>query len=203
MIFFLVACASRAPTAPSHGTITALSQVEGIVTLCEHRVPAAVCTQCDATRAQPFKDAGDWCGEHDRPESQCLICHPDLTFEPLPPLREGGDLAWISRGGESVGRLEDHLVADKVTVFDFAAAWCAPCTVIERHAIGILNQRDDIAFRKLEVTTWDTPMAKTYLSDVKSLPFLVVYGKDGARVAEITGLDLDALDAAIAKGDDR
>ena len=29
------------------------------------------------TRGQ-FKADGDWCKLHDRPDSQCFICHPEL-----------------------------------------------------------------------------------------------------------------------------
>jgi hypothetical protein len=28
-----------------------------------------------------FKAKGDWCKEHDRPESQCFICHPEKEAE--------------------------------------------------------------------------------------------------------------------------
>ena len=28
--------------------------------------------------AAEYKKQGDWCKEHNRPESQCFICHPEL-----------------------------------------------------------------------------------------------------------------------------
>jgi cobalt-zinc-cadmium efflux system membrane fusion protein len=62
--------------------------------LCEHRVPAELCTRCSPDLAPVFKDMGDWCVEHDRPESQCLECKPELTFsdtsEPKDWCREHG-----------------------------------------------------------------------------------------------------------------
>ena len=37
-----------------------------------------MCAQCNAKLAAEFKKKGDWCREHDRPESQCFLCHPEL-----------------------------------------------------------------------------------------------------------------------------
>ncbi|HWN81880.1 MAG TPA: efflux RND transporter periplasmic adaptor subunit, partial [Candidatus Udaeobacter sp.] len=50
------------------------------VQLCEHQVPADLCTQCTPALIPAFKSQGDWCAEHGVPESQCRLCHPDLTF---------------------------------------------------------------------------------------------------------------------------
>jgi hypothetical protein len=33
---------------------------------------------CNAKVAEACKAKGDWCEEHNRAESQCFICHPDL-----------------------------------------------------------------------------------------------------------------------------
>ncbi len=48
--------------------------------LCEHRVPAELCTQCNPELVEVFRELGDWCGEHGVPESQCFECRPGLTF---------------------------------------------------------------------------------------------------------------------------
>ena len=200
----LVACApakTTRETAPKHGVMSDLSRPKsGDVKLCEHRVPAEVCTRCNPHLAEKFKSVGDWCPEHDVPESQCLLCHPDLTFEPLPELRAGADLLVISKMGEDVPSLEPHLAPGKVTVFDFYADWCAPCREIDEHMIAMMNRRDDVAVRKLNVVGWDSAIAKRYMREVPKLPYVVVYGKDGKRVKEIAGLDLKALDAAIEQG---
>ncbi|QDE90551.1 efflux transporter periplasmic adaptor subunit [Myxococcus xanthus] len=50
------------------------------VALCEHRVPAELCTRCNPDLIDVFKDQDDWCGEHGVPESQCFQCNPGLTF---------------------------------------------------------------------------------------------------------------------------
>jgi len=48
--------------------------------LCEHGVPAELCTRCNPDLIPAFKDMGDWCNEHAVPESQCKKCNPGLTF---------------------------------------------------------------------------------------------------------------------------
>ncbi|MFP2956637.1 efflux RND transporter periplasmic adaptor subunit [Myxococcus sp. 1LA] len=63
------------PPADSGGTSTTSE-----VTLCEHRVPAELCTRCNPDLIDVFKDQDDWCAEHGVPESQCFQCNPGLTF---------------------------------------------------------------------------------------------------------------------------
>lgn len=44
---------------------------------CEsHEVAEALCVQCRPYLKTAFLAAGDWCGEHDTPESQCKLCNP-------------------------------------------------------------------------------------------------------------------------------
>jgi thiol-disulfide isomerase/thioredoxin len=185
-----------------HGKITTLSAASSKeYERCKHKVPKEVCTRCNPNLAARFKEAKDWCPEHDVPESQCFKCHPDLTFDPLPPLSEKADLLEIAHEGEDVPALETHAVKGKVTLFDFYAVWCAPCRKIDAHVFELLGKRDDLAMRKLNVVSWETPLAKRYLKDISGLPFVVVYGKSGKRVATVEGLDLKKLDQAIAAAD--
>lgn len=46
---------------------------------CEHGVQKSLCTRCNPKLAAVFKVKGDWCAEHERPESQCAICNPELS----------------------------------------------------------------------------------------------------------------------------
>ena len=64
----------------SRYSLARLSSVDGTPILCEHKVPASLCTKCHPELAAVFKSQGDWCQEHGVPESQCLQCNPNLTF---------------------------------------------------------------------------------------------------------------------------
>lgn len=199
----VTSCAAHKPAASQQpmGTISTLSRAKTAdAKFCDHKVPEENCTRHHPELAQKFKDVGDWCPEHDVPESQCLECHPELTFEPLPELSASADVKTLSPNGEDVPSLDAHAVVGKVTVFDFYADWCAPCVEIDAHMIGLLNARQDIAYRKLNIVGWNTPLAKRYMAKVAKLPYVVVYGTDGKIVAPVTGFDLKALDAAIEKG---
>src|SRR5262245_9481628 len=175
-----------------------MSRVEGEIVLCEHKVPEKVCTRHHPELVSQFKRAGDWCRPHGVPESQCLTCHPDLTFEPLPELAPGADVAWLSKAGEDVPDLGPHAVKGKATVFEFYADWCAVCRKVDGHVYRRLAGGDaKLAYRKLNVVAWESPLAERYVREVPSLPFLVVYGADGKKAAELYGGDLGALDRAI------
>jgi thiol-disulfide isomerase/thioredoxin len=190
------ACAT--PSQPAqHGTMSTLSESKNPTELCQHKVPRDVCALCHPELVAKFKATGDWCGEHSVPESQCLTCHPDLTFTPV-SVPAGADYKRLSNGGEDVASLEPHAVRGKVTIFDFYADWCAPCRQLDEHILGLMKQRDDIAYRRLNLGGWETPLAKRYMANVRSLPYVVVYGKSGTRLRDVSGLDLAKVDQAIA-----
>jgi hypothetical protein len=196
MLLGLSACA----TSPAHGTWsdrTLAIAKDGV--LCSHRVPEASCVLHHPELASEFRRTGDRCGEHAVPESQCLVCHPDLTFEPLPALASTADVRWLTTEGAVVGPLSSLSVAGKVTVVDFYADWCAPCRKVDRHLFTLSNTRTDLAVRKLNVVSWETPLAKEHLREVPTLPFLVVFGRDGREVKRVSGFDLAALDAALVE----
>lgn len=55
----------------------------------EHGVLEAVCTRCNPALIPVFKAKGDWCEEHQYPESFCPICHPEKGGRP--PVDVRGD----------------------------------------------------------------------------------------------------------------
>jgi thiol-disulfide isomerase/thioredoxin len=185
--------------APSHGTITPMSVASSDTwRACEHEVPEEVCVRCRPERAAKFKARGDWCPEHGIPESQCLLCHPDLDFSPPKAPPAEADIKEIASEGADLPALEPHRVPGKVTVFDFYAAWCPPCRKVDEHLYPILAKRTDIAIRKINVASWDTPIAERWLRDVPELPYLVIYDKAGRKVAAVAGAKLPELDRALA-----
>lgn len=70
----LSACKEAAPhgATPSTDTVAATAA-------CEHGVQKDICARCNPALKPAFVAKNDWCGEHERPESQCAICHPDLA----------------------------------------------------------------------------------------------------------------------------
>lgn len=70
----------------------------------DHGVPKAVCTRCDASLIQTFKDENDWCKEHGVPESQCTKCNPEARqhWEALRPRAAAPG----PRGRESMVKIE-------------------------------------------------------------------------------------------------
>jgi thiol-disulfide isomerase/thioredoxin len=179
-----------------HGTISALSESKNPTDLCEHKVPRDVCVRCHPQLVDEFKAAGDWCPEHALPESQCLLCHPGLKFTPS-AIPAGADYARLVEGGEDLASLDPHAVAGKVTLFDFYAAWCVPCQKLDEHIARLLGARRDLAYRRINIGGWETPVVKRYMEGVRSLPYVIVYDKRGQRFAAIESADAGKLDQAI------
>jgi hypothetical protein len=50
----------------------------------EHEVPESQCTLCHPDLIAAFKATGDWCEEHSLPESQCKKCNPNLEITRAP-----------------------------------------------------------------------------------------------------------------------
>ena len=105
------------------------------------------------------------------------------------------DVVTISRGEEV--DLAKALVPGKVTVVDFYADWCGPCRRVATVMNTIMEGRNDIALRKIDIIDWDTPVAQQHMAQVGQLPYTIVYDKQGSEVRRISGLDIPGLNAAI------
>lgn len=169
---------------------------------CVHGVACETCVKCHPELAARFKAAGDWCPEHGVPESQCGICHPEVVVPPPKP-PDGADFARLVDSGQDLPSLDPHVVRGKVTIFDFYADWCGPCLKVDKHIFDLLKTRSDVAYRKLNIVSWESPLAKHYMADTPSLPYVVVYGRDGKPAGKMSGLKLDELDRAITVGSSR
>jgi thiol-disulfide isomerase/thioredoxin len=90
------------------------------------------------------------------------------------------DIRTISHGRKIT--LEDHLVPGKYVLFDFYADWCGPCKVIEPRIAELAGRNSRLlAVRKVDVVNWDSAVARQHR--LSSIPYLVLYGPDGDRLA--------------------
>jgi thiol-disulfide isomerase/thioredoxin len=121
------------------------------------------------------------------------------AYVPEAKAPEGADVATPVADGHDVPDLARLLVPGKVTLVDFYAGWCGPCRDVDRHVKEMIGRRTDLAYRRLDVVDWDSPLAAHYVRTVPSLPYVIVFAPDGRKVDAIAGLDLARLDAAIAK----
>jgi thiol-disulfide isomerase/thioredoxin len=189
----LTACGS----AP-HGRVSALSaNAAESSELCQHRVPASVCTRCEPKREAVFKAVNDWCDPHGVPESQCHECHPDLTFEPLPQPPDDADLSAL-QSAQAPADMSDLAVQGKVTVVDVWAIWCVPCRRVAGDLNLLLQHDKTLAVRKVEIASWEDPFVTRALSGSPKLPLLVVYNAKGEEVGRLSGHDPARLEALIS-----
>ncbi|MCY1043683.1 efflux RND transporter periplasmic adaptor subunit [Corallococcus sp. bb12-1] len=91
LVIFGAGCAKEPRSAPAEVASTtgagapSASAQPAQVKLCQHGVPAELCTRCNPEFEEVFKAQGDWCAEHGVPESQCLQCNPKRTFTAQAP----------------------------------------------------------------------------------------------------------------------
>lgn len=88
----LLACGAPPPEgAPSSPAPTAAAEDDALCP--RHGVLQSLCTKCEPSLAVVFQNKGDWCAEHELPESICPVCHPerggrpalDVTHDEAPP----------------------------------------------------------------------------------------------------------------------
>ncbi len=118
-----------------------------------------------------------------------------------PSFPEGADAKTVIEDGGDVADLESLLVKGKTTIFDFSAIWCKPCRQIDEHMVKVFTGKKNVAYRRLDVADWDSPLARHYLKEVSQLPYVIVYSPGGKKVDSIVGVDLARIDKAITKAE--
>jgi copper chaperone CopZ/thiol-disulfide isomerase/thioredoxin len=110
----------------------------------------------------------------------------------------GADVQTLSPDGRAVGSLERQRVPGKHTVFDVYADWCGPCRLVDARLREILGQRTDVAVRRLNVVSFETPLAGELGPNFQALPYLIVFSPSGKRT-DIEGADFARLDKALSR----
>ncbi len=201
LALFAVACGgSSASRSADHGTLSNLSSGTSAY-LCEHDVPGDVCTRCNPELEADFRAVNDWCGPHGIPESQCHRCHPNLTFEPMPELEAEADWQDVSHE-DALRGLDAVIVEGRVTVVEFAAAWCVACRNLELRLREHVNSDPTLAVRRIAVEHWNGEIVDTYLSQATALPVVFVYDADGRRVGDADSATWQDLQRLIERAGD-
>jgi thiol-disulfide isomerase/thioredoxin/copper chaperone CopZ len=118
------------------------------------------------------------------------------AYLPIPDFPAGSDMQVLTSDGSAVGPLPRLAVAGKYTVFDVYADWCGPCREVDERLRKLATVRKDVAFRRLNVRDFDTPLARELGPEFETLPFVVVMTPAGKRF-EISGTDFEKLDLAL------
>jgi len=209
LALLLAACAG--PQTPARTSVVSLERLDCVD--CGDRLAAAVRHERGVVDARFDKRTAELTVIAS-PEVDALAlarAHAESDYDLVPgpgrgsyvapaPMPQGADFATLATHGEDVPDMARHLVPGKVTVLDFSAYWCEPCRKVDEHMAEVLARRTDVAYRKLEIVDWDSPLAEHYLKGLSALPVVVVYDRQGKRVDLVSGLDLARLDAAIASG---
>jgi thiol-disulfide isomerase/thioredoxin len=111
------------------------------------------------------------------------------------------DVKVLTNDGSDVPNLAAQLSPGKATLIDFSADWCGPCHELDQRIQGMLGKDDRLAYRRINIVTWDSPVARHYLTDAKELPYVIVYSGKGVEVARIAGDKPQELTAAIQKAE--
>jgi len=72
----------------------------------EHNVPESACTRCNPGLIAQFKEKGDWCAGHNLPESQCVKCNPDAAAKLQPPPAAGADTLGRAKCEHGVAKID-------------------------------------------------------------------------------------------------
>jgi thioredoxin 1 len=88
--------------------------------------------------------------------------------------------------------------ADRPLLLNFTAAWCGPCRAVKPRIDALAASRaSTVTFARVDIDS-DAVLASVAAAGVTAVPTFALY-RDGARVAEVRGADVAAVEAALAE----
>lgn len=92
------------------------------------------------------------------------------------------------RDGETLD-LKTLITRGKITLVDFWSPYCEPCLKMAPIMEKLAEKRPDLRVVKLNINRsgvqgidWKSPLAQQY--NIRSIPHLVIFGKDGKQIAD-------------------
>lgn len=143
--------------------------------------------------AHDHGDNGEHGDAHDHGEHGDAHNHGDAHKHPS---ANAGDVRDAARDGATFDAV-GVAVLGKVTVVDFWAEWCGPCKPLTQGLEELAATNPGIALRKVEVPSFDTPVAKAHLKNAKGLPLVWIYDTAGKRVKVLEQKKIDEVRKAI------
>jgi copper chaperone CopZ len=120
------------------------------------------------------------------------------AYLPFVDYPKDADVIVLTESGAAVGPFEKLRAPGKYTVFDLYADWCGPCRVADKELRGIVERRQDIAVRKLNIVDFNSALAREQGPKLKGLPYLVIFSPAGKRT-DLMGSDAKKLAAALGE----
>lgn len=127
--------------------------------------------------------------EHEKIKEDWVKQKAQTQTKPVPaPQREkkAEEIVKHMEIGEPGQRIDTtkYVVKGKINIFDFYSEYCGPCMAVAPRLERLVQTRDDIVVRKININRlsvrgidWDSPVVKQH--NIKFVPYFKVYNERG------------------------